>query len=79
MECIVSLLAQLWAEPFPRIPRCDGEVLEVSCPHEYSTLQFLIYPSFLSSILSHSLLWGVPRSKAPDPVLPLPTDGARNI
>ena len=30
--------------------------------------QFLIYPSSLSSSLSHSLLWGVPRSESPEPV-----------
>ena len=35
--------------------------------------------SFLSSILSHSLLWGVPCSESPEPVLSLPADGARSI
>ena len=32
-----------------------------------------------NSISNHSLLWGVPCSESPEPVLSLPADGARSI
>ena len=70
---------QLRAEFSPRRARVPLVMFEVSCPHEYIALQFLIYPSSLSNILSHSLLWGVPRRELPEPVPSLPVDGARSV
>ena len=70
---------QLRAELYPRRARFADKELAVSCPHESTSPQFLIYPSSLSSILSHSLLWGVPRRELPEPVPSLPVDGARSI
>ena len=79
-ESVVLAPAYLRGESYrPRITRFDSVLGKVSCPQEPISLQFLIYPSSLSSILSHSLLWGVPRSKAPEPVPPLPPDGARSV
>ncbi len=43
--------------------------------HENILFQFWIYPLSLFSIVSHSLLWGTPRSELPK----LPTDGARRV
>ena len=68
MESGAELLYQLRAEEYPRRARIDAKPEETSCPHEYILFQFWIYPLFLFSIVSHSLLWGVPRSESPEPV-----------
>ena len=80
-EYVPVLLFQQRAETHPRCARIGVKagLILVSCPQEYIRFQFLIYPLSLSSILSHSLLWGVPRSESPEPLLPLPTDGARSV
>ena len=72
-------LFQKRAEVYPRYARNDSAAEEVSCPHEYILFQFWIYPLFLFSIVSHSLLWGTPRWESPEPVEILPTDGARRV
>ena len=65
-----------------RVPAAAGTT---RCQKQYPVPTNIFYSSFgyirsfLFSIVSHSLLWGTPRSELPEPIKLLPTDGARRV